>query len=215
AYKDVRFQPWLRGSIQGIHPQDMAKLFSGTDKMKPGVLKHISLHGAMDQRYSKSRAQDTQKELKAAGFPTELQKAPVAAIPKLVAKLEWSRSASEWNDYQKTSTYTDAEREIKAAFVAKALQGKGAKLVLDLGGNDGTYSRVAADHPDYVVCADGDHLVLDGLYRSLRKEGNRRILPAYLDLGDPSPALGWRGRERAAVFDRSRPDAVPALGLLH
>ena len=84
AHKDVKFQPWLRGSIQGIQPQDLAKLFTGTDKMKPGVLKHVSLHGAMDQRYSKSRAQDTQKELKAAGFSTELQKATVSAIRKLV-----------------------------------------------------------------------------------------------------------------------------------
>src|SRR4029450_8097372 len=154
-------------------------------------------------------------ELKAAGFSTELQKATVAAIRKLVAKLEWGRSASEWNDYQKTSTYTDAEREIKAAFVSKALEGKGARLVFDLGGNDGTYSRVAAQHADYVVCADGDDLVLDGLYRSLRQEGNRQILPTYLDLGDPSPGLGWRGRERAPFFDRARPDAVLALALLH
>ena len=215
AHKDVRFQPWLRGAIQGIQPQDLAKLFTGTDKMKPGVLKHVSLHGAMDQRYSKSRAQDTQKELKAAGFSTELQKATVSAIRKLVAKLEWSRSASEWNDYQRTSTYTDAEREIKATFVAKALEGKGSRLVFDLGGNDGTYSRVAAAHADYVVCADGDDLVLDGLYRSLRQEGNRQILPAYLDLSDPSPGLGWRGRERAGFFDRARPDAVLALALLH
>jgi hypothetical protein len=74
---------------------------------------------------------------------------------------------------------------------------------------------VAAGHADYVVCADGDDLVLDGLYRSLRQEGNRQILPAYLDLSDPSPGLGWRGRERAAFFDRARPDAVLALALLH
>ena len=41
AHKDVRFQPWLRGAVQGIQPQDLAKLFTGTDKMKPGVLKHV------------------------------------------------------------------------------------------------------------------------------------------------------------------------------
>src|SRR5919108_876243 len=209
AHKDIRFQPWLRGQVQGIQPRELARLFSGTDRLRPGVLKHVTLHGAMEQRLSGARAQDTRKELKAAGFSTELQKATVAAIRKLVAKLEWSRSASEWNDYQKTSTYTDAEREIKAAFVSKALEGKGARLVFDLGGNDGTYSRVAAQHADYVVCADGDDLVLDGLYRSLRQEGNRQILPAYLDLGDPSPGLGWRGRERAPVFDRARPHGGP------
>jgi len=215
AHKDIRFQPWLRGQVQGIQPQELARLFSGTDRLRSGVLKHVTLHGAMDQRYSGSRAQDTQKELKAAGFSTELQKATVAAIRKLVSKLEWSRSASEWKDYQHTSTYTDTERQLKAAFVERALEGRGTRLLFDLGGNDGTYSRVAARHADYVVCADGDDLCLDGLYRALKHEGNAQILPAYLDLSDPSPALGWRGRERAGFFDRARPDAVLALALLH
>jgi len=215
AHKDIRFQPWLRGQVQGIQPQELARLFSGTDRLRSGVLKHVTLHGAMDQRFSGSRAQDTQKELKAAGFSTELQKATVTAIRKLVSRLEWSRSASEWKDYQHTSTYTDAERQLKAAFVERALDGRGTRLLFDLGGNDGTYSRVAARHADYVVCADGDDLCLDGLYRALRQEGNTQVLPAYLDLSDPSPGLGWRGRERAGFFDRARPDAVLALALLH
>src|SRR6266540_2902705 len=166
AHKDIRFQPWLLGQVQGIQPQELARLFSGTDRLRSGVLKHVTLHGAMDQRYSGSRAQDTQKEL-------------------------------------------------KAAFVERALEGRGTRLLFDLGGNDGTYSRVAAHHADYVVCADGDDLCLDGLYRALKQEGNAQILPAYLDLSDPSPGLGWRGRERAGFFDRARPDAVLALALLH
>jgi hypothetical protein len=215
AHKDVRFQPWLRGQVGGIQPQELARLFTGRHRLRPGVLKHVVLHGAMDQRLSGSRARDTQKELRAAGFSTELQRAAVAAIRKLVASLEWRRSASEWKNYQTTSTYTDAERELKAGFVERALQGRDARLVFDLGGNDGTYSRVAARHAELVVCADGDDLVLDGLYRSLQREGDRRVLPAYLDLADPSPGLGWRGRERAGFFDRARPDAVLALALLH
>jgi hypothetical protein len=132
-----------------------------------------------------------------------------------VARLSWRRSESEWGNYQATSTYTDEERRLKASFVERAVSGWGARLVLDLGGNDGTYSRVAAGHAGYVVCADGDDLVLDGLYRALRQERNDRILPAYLDLADPSPGLGWRGRERAAFFDRARADGTLALALLH
>jgi hypothetical protein len=215
AHKDIRFQPWLRGQVQGIQPRELARLFSGTDRLRAGVLKHVTLHGAMEQRLSGARAQDTRKELKAAGFSTELQKATVAAVRKLVGRLEWSRSASEWKDYQHSSTYTDAERQLKAAFVERALEGRGAGLAFDLGGNDGTYSRVAARHADYVICADGDDLCLDGLYRALKREGNTQILPAYVDLADPSPGLGWRGRERAGFFDRARPDAVLALALLH
>jgi hypothetical protein len=215
AHKDVRFQPWLRGQLGGIAPQELARLFVGRERLRPGVLKHVVLHGAMDRRHSGARAQDTRRELAAAGFSVELQRAAVAGIRKLVARLEWRRSASEWKNYQATSTYSDAERQLKAAFVEGALAGKGAGLVVDLGGNDGTYSRVAARHAELVVCADGDDLVLDGLYRSLQREGERRVLPVYLDLADPSPGLGWRGQERAGFFDRARPDAVLALALLH
>jgi len=215
AHKDVRFQPWLRGQVQGIQPQELRRLLSGRDALRSGVFKHVTLHGAMDARFSGSRAQETQKELKQAGFSKDLQRATVAAIRKLVARLSWSRSESEWGNYQTTSTYTDEERRLKAAFVERAVSGWGAGLVFDLGGNDGTYSRVAARHAGYVVCADGDDLVLDGLYRALRQERNDRVLPAYLDLADPSPGLGWRGRERAGFFDRARADGALALALLH
>ncbi len=215
AHKDVRFQPWLRGQLGGIAPQELARLFVGRERLRPGVLKHVVLHGAMDRRHSGARAQDTQQALAAAGFSTQLQRAAVVAIRKLVARLEWRRSASQWSHYQTTSSYSDAERQLKAAFVESALAGKDARLVLDLGGNDGTYSRVAARHAELVVCADGDDLVLDGLYRSLREQGEQRVLPVYLDLADPSPGLGWRGQERPAFFDRVRPDAVLALALLH
>jgi hypothetical protein len=215
AYKDVRFQPWLRGQVQGIQPQELKRLFSGRDALRGGVFKHVTLHGAMDARWSGSRTQDTRDELKKAGFSKDLQRATVAAIRKLVAKLTWNRSESEWGDYQATSTYSDQERALKTAFVQRAVAGWDAGLVVDLGGNDGTYSRVAAAHAGYVVCADGDDLVLDGLYRSLRREGSQKILPVYVDLADPSPGLGWRGRERAGFLDRARADGALALALLH
>jgi hypothetical protein len=36
-----------------------------------------------------------------------------------------------------------------------------------------------------------------------------------VDLCDPSPSLGWRGRERMGFFERGRPDVVLALALIH
>ena len=38
-------------------------------------------------------------------------------------------------------------------------------------------------------------------YRTLRDEGERRILPLVMDLANPSPGLGWRGAERPAPED--------------
>jgi len=41
------------------------------------------------------------------------------------------------------------------------------------------------------------------------------VLPLVVNLADPSPALGWRGRERRPLSDRGRPDVVLCLALVH
>ncbi len=216
AHKGVRFQPWLRGAVQGIPPVEMRRLFGRAELLRAGVLKHVLLHQAMDVRFSGARASETRQELKAAGFSTELQAATVRAIRKLVAGLRWRAGESAWSDYQRTSTYSDEERERKKAFVARSVAAAApARLCFDLGANDGTYSRIAAEHADYVVAADADDLTVDLLFQALAEEGERRILPLVVDLCDPSPSLGWRGRERMGFFERGRPDVVLALALIH
>jgi ribosomal protein L11 methylase PrmA len=88
--------------------------------------------------------------------------------------------------------------------------------VLDLGANDGRFSRVAVDAgARSAIAVDSDQLVVDRLYRQLRSEGERRLLPLVVDLADPSPALGWRGSERPSFVDRMRPDLVLCLAVVH
>jgi SAM-dependent methyltransferase len=193
----------------------MRQLLSGTDQLRPGVLKHVTLHSAMESRMSRAGTQQVREELQAAGYSSELNRATVRGLRKLVAGLSWRPDASHWEDYQRTSTYTEEERAAKAAFVEQALAGRRLGLAWDLGCNDGTYARIAARHADAVVAVDLDEVVVDGLYRRLRQEGQDRILPLVMDLADPSPGIGWRGRERAPFFGRARPDAVLCLALVH
>jgi SAM-dependent methyltransferase len=215
AYKDVSFQPWLRGAINGIEPSQMRNLLSLRDKFRRGVFKHIVLHTAVEQRFAAKGATKMTDELKSAGFSTELTRATVGSMRKLVGKLSWKRSKSTWNDYRSTCTYTDADAEEKGRFVQKCLGERPWELAWDLGCNDGLYSRMAAEHAGYVVATDLDELVVDHLYRSLREEGNTRILPLTMNLADPSPNVGWRGLERRSFTDRRRPDVVLALALIH
>lgn len=217
AHRDVSFRPMLRGQLDGIEPAQMRGLMSGRDMLRAGVLKNVVLHSAVEGKFkadaSGSRA--VGEELKAAGFSTELSKATTKALRKLVAGLKWQSGDSHWTTYQSTNTYSDQDRATKEEFVDSALAGGRAKLVWDLGANDGTYSRIAARHAETVVAADSDEATVDALYRSLRREGDTRILPLVMDLSDPSPGLGWMGKERPSFYDRSRPDAVLLLAVLH
>jgi hypothetical protein len=62
---------------------------------------------------------------------------------------------------------------------------------------------------------DADAAVVDTLYRSLRAEGDKTILPLFMDVTDPSPSLGWRGMERRTVAERGTPDLTLCLALIH
>jgi hypothetical protein len=66
-----------------------------------------------------------------------------------------------------------------------------------------------------VVAVDLDGVVVEGLYRALKAEGSRSILPLTMSLSDPSPAVGWRGRERPMFEERGRPDLTLCLALIH
>jgi ribosomal protein L11 methylase PrmA len=106
--------------------------------------------------------------------------------------------------------------QCKERFVAKAVASRSVGQVLDLGANDGHFSRVALRAgARSVVAVDSDDLVIDRLYRDLRREGERRVLPLVIDLADPSPGLGWRSRERPPFIERVRPDLVLCLAVVH
>lgn len=214
AYKGVAFQPWLRGSLEGIPPQEMRGLLSFRDRFRRGVFTHVLLHSRLERRHG-DRGGEVRGELRAAGFRKELIEANARKLRRLVQGLDWRPPAGVWTEYGEKNTYTDADTERKTAFVREVAAGGGWRLAWDMGCNDGRFSRIAAEGADCVVAFDADPGPVELLYRSLRDEGESRILPLTLNLADPSPPLGWRNLERRALPDRGRPDLVLALALVH
>jgi ribosomal protein L11 methylase PrmA len=210
AWKGVPFQPWLRGSLDGITPSDMHALLSPRDRFRRGATTHVVLHARLERRYA-NRTQEVKAELKRAGFRKELVVANVRNLRKLVSRLEWHGASAAWGDYTQTRTYTAADAARKAAFVKAAAQSTAPRVVWDLGCNDGTYSKLCAAEGAYVVATDADQHVIDRLAR----EQNERILPLVVDLADPPPSLGWRGAERKHLPARGKPDLTLALALVH
>ncbi len=215
AYGGVDFHPLLRGAIDGITPEQASAMLQGGAGRHKGVLTHVRMHARLERRNA-DRKGDVSGELKDAGFKPELIKANVQGLRKLVSRLEWKPGLTQFADYTETKTYTDAETVAKQSFVRDAVAQARPALVWDLGCNDGLYSRAALEAgAGYVVALDSEHELTDRLYRTLRSEEGERILPLTMNLADPSPGLGWRGRERTRLEDRGRPGVVLALALLH
>ena len=214
AYRQVPFHPWLRGSLDGITPEQCRNLLSRGDLLRPGVLSHVALHARLDASNGGSRS-DVRAELREAGFAKGLIEANARRLLKLVRGLDWSPSRSTWTEYGDCNSYSEADAAQKAEFVRAASESGRWRLTWDLGANDGRYSRIAAARSRYLVAIDGDHGAVEQLYRALRDEQSDSILALTLDLTDPSPNLGWRGRERKGLAERGRPDLVLCLALVH
>lgn len=214
AYRGIDLQPLLRGNLEGIAPDTMRRMLSFRDSFRPGVLTHVSLHARMQARFHVAD-RDTRQSLKSHGFGRELILANVRSLKRIVSRLNWTSAPSTWSEYETQCPHVRVNAVAKELFVRAVAAARPRSLVWDLGCNVGRFSRIAAEHADCVVAMDGDHRAIDDLYLRLRSDRTPRVLPLVVDLTDPSPARGWRGRERRDLPSRGRPDLVFCLALLH
>ena len=214
AYKGVSHQSWLRGSLDGIAPDECARLFGKLDLLRPGVFADVYLQSRL-QRAAADSDTSVRQEVKASGFSSGMILNNVERLTRLVRRLEWSAARSTWSEYASEHGYDDADQRAKERFVAEALDRREWSLVWDLGSNTGAYSKMAAERADYVVAMDADHLAVERFFRELEKNGPANVLPLVVDLSDPSPGLGWRWLERRTPVDRGLPDLVLFLALVH
>ena len=213
AYHDIPFHPLLRGRLDGIDAATCWAMLSRTDLFRAGVFKHVVLQSKAQTRFRDTPG-NVKNELRDAGFSTELIRANVRGLIKVVRRLSWAPSESGWVSYTDCTHYDPGAREAKTAFVRHVLATERRNLVWDLGCNTGEYSLLAAEHADLVIAMDTDHQSVDRLYRRLLR-GPDNILPLVGNLADPSPALGWNGLERKTLEDRGKPDLVICLALIH
>ncbi len=215
AYKGVDFRPWLRGSIDGIPAASLRPLLSLRDLMRPGVALHVVAHNALQRRYS-GRERNVTSALAQAGFDKRLIVRNVLNLRKVIVGMAPPSDKSTWSDYAGTHSYGEADLAAKRDFVSCAAGFRRWRRVWDLGCNTGTFSRIAARHADYVVAMDSDWMAVEQLYQSQKQQPDGgSILPLVVDLSDPSPGQGWRGRERKSLPDRGKPDLTLCLALIH
>jgi hypothetical protein len=215
AYKGVDFRPWLRGSIDGISAASLQPLLSLRDLVRPGVAMHVVAHNALQRRYAGTE-RNVRSALAQADFDKSLIVRNVLNLRKIISGTVPRSGHTAWSDYAGKHSYGEADFAAKRAFVRNAASFRRWQRVWDLGCNTGAFSRIAAEHADCVIAMDGDWMAVEQLYLSRKGDPEKgTILPLVIDLSDPSPGQGWRGRERKSLPERGRPDFTLCLALIH
>lgn len=204
----------MRVHIDGV-PLDLAsRLLPLRTRFSFSLLTHIHIHARSLGRYADA-PDVARKAKKSGGVSMTALRGLVDNLESAVRGMQWDPGETEWGDYYDATNYSDSGFEAKKAAVKDFIDAVAPGSAWDLGANTGVFSRLAADAGAYTVAFDYDASAVDQNYRAGRERGEERILPAVMDLSNPSPGLGWAGTERMAMHDRGPVDLAMALALVH
>lgn len=213
AYVGLAAGDLLRGRIAGFPVGELDVLATGRTVLRKGVPSHVKLRAALERR-ADSMSAGSRRTVGKAELPRAAVARSLDKMRELVAGLT-SQRPSRWSGYEEATPYATEEAEAKSAFVARAAaESRGHDMALDVGANEGRYTRALAGHFGTVVAIDNDAGVVDAMYRSARADGFD-VVSLVVDVTNPTPAFGWRGRERPAFVDRVRPDFATWLAVVH
>lgn len=208
-YLKSDIQKILSTYINGIPNDIIAKLLPLKSRLNLGVWLHVYLQntttGTVDKdsraavRFSKKKLIDLISHLETIirNFPADKP-----------YKTTWS---NYYDDTRLSKEYVDDKEKIVLEMCGQT----GAKTVLDLGANTGHFSKKLASLGMTVVATDTDSRCINKLYLDTTKNAALNILPLVVDVANPSPAIGFNNRERAAFHDRIQTELVLALALIH
>jgi SAM-dependent methyltransferase len=198
----------------GYEPADLYPHLSSWRRWTSPLRSLVTLPNLLESRGKGSSSSSLQQSPEIA---TEVLASNFRSFARTLRKLAPQARDSRWTAYQVAADhYTGEERQQKQVYVERAMEQWRPAAVLDIGGNTGHYSRIAARAGARVVAWDTDVASSDTNWNEARN-GGLEILPLVADVARPTPAVGWRNAESLALLERARGrfDCVLMLGILH
>lgn len=210
-FVDNRMNTLMRDYIDGI-PLDLADLIL---KKRGGmfVKQHITWQSKSILKHNNSGKND--KNVKVSLSKKSLINIFVM-IDSQIKNLKKKYSLTEWDNYYGNTNYSENaennKKKIILDFIKEIKSDK--KLALDMGANDGKYSRIISEYFEHVIAMDIDYNAVNRNY-NLSCRDKENILPLVLDFNNPTPAIGFACQERDNLEKRMKSDMVMALALIH
>jgi SAM-dependent methyltransferase len=201
----------------GYEPVDLYPYLSPSERWRAPLRSLVTLPFLFEKRKGGGGGSAPAKLQQEPEIAAEVLGGNLRAFSKRLRALEPRERDSRWSDYPTAADhYTERERQQKQEFVDRAMQLLRPGSVLDIGGNTGQYSRIAAGVGARVVAWDTDVASSDRNWREARR-ARLPILPLVADAARPTPAVGWCNAESLTLLERARDrfDCVMMLGILH
>ncbi|MEX2231337.1 MAG: hypothetical protein WD824_04210 [Cyclobacteriaceae bacterium] len=212
-YRGAWYQPLLKVNVDGIPLPFTSSLLPIRSWFRSSALFHIHLHAKSISHYQNKSAKNSKIKNKVSKMNLL---AMVNHLKNSIQNLTLNRSLkTEWQDYDRQTHYTLQEREKKTRTVLEFVNRVNPLTIWDLGANDGFFSRVVNAPHRIVLSMDSDPMAIEKNFSYTAQEKITTIYPLVFDATNPSPALGWANSERSRLIDRSSPDMIMALAVIH
>lgn len=214
AHKDARLNTIMQAHAGAIPLDLAAKLLPAAARLKPSLLVHVFFHAGSQKKYSEAALIKKPKR-------SVSKRAFVGIIDSLegaVKGLKLKTDKTVWTNYYDPNdhgSYQDESLARKKELVSRFIDLAKPKTLWDIGANTGVYSEIAAGKNISTISFDNDHTVMEQNYLRIKKNGEKNILPLWVDIVNPTPAIGWENTEREAFLTRPKPDTALALALIH
>jgi hypothetical protein len=207
-YLQIDVQQWLSVYLEGIPVKTTAALLPLKSRLNLGVWLNVYLQNNIRSKGSSGSGKSN--------YQKDRMLRLLEHLISVIKKTRIDESArSTWNNYYGETIlsqgYLRAKEEIFKSLISDIKDCR----VLDLGSNDGYFSKIIADNNNQVISADFDSQCINRFYNQLKTEKRTNILPLCIDISNPPPATGFRNAERQSFLERVPSDAVTALALIH
>lgn len=208
SYKSTAFIRHLQLHPEGIQTSFAAKMLPFTSRFRLSLFLHIFLPGSIKNKKLKNDAsQSNFSQQKLLNIITDLQSA--------LGSLQCVKHNSDWNNYYTETILSDAYLKAKLLIVVDWIKLVRGNAIIDVGTNTGAFALAAAEKFDHVIAIDSDERCINDLYVKCKAENRNNIYPLWVDVTNPTPAIGWANTERESFITRCKADAVMALAVIH
>lgn len=178
---------------------------------KTGLNLHMYLHIHVQNHYTKSSASKKETGTLSPQKLKNIFKSLTALIQSfsLNYKGTWSHY---YDEAEQREGYLPCKKRIIESWINDDVS---IKTAIDVGSNDGTFSKLSGSKNIDIISADSDHAAIDKLYKEIKEKKVRNLTPLIIDFANPTPATGLNNTERASLFSRVRADLVLALAVIH
>ena len=132
-----------------------------------------------------------------------------------IESLKLKNVQTEWGDYYNFTNYSENSALHKTDALLLMIDRSKARTVLDVGSNNGHYSRMVAKTGSIVISADIDPISVEYNYLTNKNTKISNVTPIIQDIANPSSRIGWGHNERSSLQDRGPFELVMALALVH